>query len=97
MSDTSREPRPRVVLPEQVAVVNVGLPMFGEALRAQGVRVVDVAWRIPAGGDEALVQALTQLYGPAAATVASMATEASALIRSLCILTSSSGDFAPPS
>lgn len=69
MSDTSREPGSRLVLPEQVSVVNVGLPMFGEALRAQGVRVVDVAWRIPAGGDEALVQALTQLYGPAAATV----------------------------
>lgn len=69
MSESSREPAPRVVLPEQVTVVNIGLPAFGEALRAQGVRVVDVAWRIPAGGDETLVQALTHLHGPAAATV----------------------------
>jgi hypothetical protein len=59
----------RVTLPQQLSVVNVGLPMFHEALEAQGTRVLDVDWRIPAGGDTELVRALTQLYGPAAAAV----------------------------
>jgi hypothetical protein len=59
----------RTTIPSQVSVVNVGLPVFGEALRAQQARTVDVAWRIPAGGDDALVAALTQLYGPAASIV----------------------------
>jgi hypothetical protein len=51
------------VLPEQVSVVNVGLPMFADALRAQGVMVQQVDWRIPAGGDLAAVAMLSRLYG----------------------------------
>ncbi|MGH8932566.1 MAG: DUF1116 domain-containing protein [Egibacteraceae bacterium] len=43
--------------------------MLGESLRVQGVEVVDVDWRIPAGGDPALVGALTRLYGPRAAAI----------------------------
>ncbi|MFW6090974.1 MAG: DUF1116 domain-containing protein [Actinomycetota bacterium] len=66
-TDTDRPPR--VTLPRHASVVNVGLAMFAEALQAQHARVVDVDWRIPAGGDESLVRALTRLYGPAAATV----------------------------
>lgn len=50
-------------LPEQVSVVNVGLPMFAEALRAQGVAVQQVDWRIPAGGDLDAVAILSRLYG----------------------------------
>jgi hypothetical protein len=50
-------------LPEHVRVVNVGLSLFGDAVRAQGAEAVDVDWRIPAGGREALVAALTRLYG----------------------------------
>ncbi|HEX6234522.1 MAG TPA: DUF1116 domain-containing protein [Jiangellaceae bacterium] len=71
MNVRNDEPRDQtsVVLPEQLSVVNVGLPLFGDELREQGVRVADVDWRIPAGGDENLVRALTLLYGPAAATV----------------------------
>lgn len=52
-----------VELPEEVRVVNVGLAVFGEAVRAQGAAAVDVDWRIPAGGRPDLVAALTRLYG----------------------------------
>ena len=53
----------RIQLPKQVAVLNVGLGMFAEAIRAQGAAAVDVDWRIPARGDPQLVAALTRLYG----------------------------------
>ncbi|MFC5996322.1 DUF1116 domain-containing protein [Pseudonocardia hispaniensis] len=59
----------QVVLPGEVEVVNVGLPMFADAVREQGRPVQQVDWRIPAGGDAAAVTALTRLYGPAAATI----------------------------
>ena len=58
-----------VSLPEEVRVVNVGLSRFGDALRAQNVEVVDVDWRIPAGGHPELVAALARLYGPCAQKV----------------------------
>ncbi|HWR48577.1 MAG TPA: DUF1116 domain-containing protein [Pseudonocardiaceae bacterium] len=57
------------VLPESVRVVNVGLPMFADALRAQGVPVQHVDWRIPAGGDLAAVATLSRLYGDHACAV----------------------------
>lgn len=50
-------------LPEQISVINVGLPMFAEALRAQEVPVQQVDWHIPAGGDLDLVAVLSRLYG----------------------------------
>ena len=56
-------------LPDTVEVINVGLALFEEALREQGVPVVGVDWRIPAGGDERLVAALARLLGPQAARV----------------------------
>src|SRR5262249_36364156 len=60
MADDSAGP---IQLPEQVAVLNVGLGMFAEAVRAQGAAAVEVDWRIPARGDTQLVAALTRLYG----------------------------------
>lgn len=57
------------VLPDQLSVVNVGLPMFADALRAQGVAVQQVGWRIPAGGDLAVVALLSRLYGALGPTV----------------------------
>ncbi|MDT7597618.1 MAG: hypothetical protein QOJ06_3164 [Pseudonocardiales bacterium] len=51
------------VLPEQIRAVNIGLPMFADALRAQDVAVEHVDWRIPAGGDLAAVATLSRLYG----------------------------------
>jgi hypothetical protein len=57
---TSTTPR---ALPDEIAVVNVGLPMFADAVRAQGGTVTHVDWRPPAGGDPAAVRALTRLHG----------------------------------
>ena len=59
----SDEIAPEVVLPQEVAVVNVGLSLFADAVREQGVAVQQVGWRIPAGGDPELVGALERLYG----------------------------------
>jgi Protein of unknown function (DUF1116) len=50
-------------LPRELAVVNVGLPVFGEAAHRQGATVAQVDWRIPAGGDADLVGVLTRLSG----------------------------------
>lgn len=50
-------------LPEEVRALNVGLPLFGDAVRAQGVPAVDLDWRVPAGGDPDLVSVLTRLHG----------------------------------
>jgi len=63
---TRREPVP---LPGEVRVLNLGLPLFGDAVRAQGAAAVDVDWRIPAGGHPELVAALERLYGPGSARV----------------------------
>jgi len=52
-----------VSLPARVAVVNVGLPLFGDAIREQGAPVISVDWRVPAGGQPAAVAALGRLYG----------------------------------
>jgi hypothetical protein len=58
------QPHPTApALPRTVAVVNVGLPLFAEAVQAQGAPVVAVDWRIPAGGDPAAVAALGRLQG----------------------------------
>src|SRR5438093_1475996 len=56
-------------LPDEVEVVNVGLALFGEAVRAQGALAVDVDWRIPAGGRPDLVAALTRLHGRSASGI----------------------------
>ncbi len=53
-------------LPAQVGVVNVGLPLFAGAVREQGAPVISVGWRVPAGGQPAMVAALGRLYGAAA-------------------------------
>jgi hypothetical protein len=61
-SDASSTATPRG-LDEAGSVINVGLEMFGDALREQGAPAVDVDWRVPAGGDPELVAALTRLHG----------------------------------
>jgi hypothetical protein len=60
---------PKVTLPDEVRVVNVGLSLLGEAIRQQGAAAVDVDWRIPAGGREDHVAALARLYGPLAGRI----------------------------
>jgi hypothetical protein len=58
----SRTP-PAVSLPTDVEVVNIGLPLFAQAVRDQGRPVVQVDWRIPADGEPQAVAALGRLYG----------------------------------
>jgi uncharacterized protein DUF1116 len=58
-----------LVLPGEVEVVNVGLSLFARALADQGRPVVEVDWRIPAGGDPDLVASLRRLYGPRSETI----------------------------
>jgi hypothetical protein len=60
---------PGLVLPETVEVVNVGLPMFADAVRTQGRPVQQVDWRIPANGDPAAIRALTFLHADVAAGI----------------------------
>ncbi|HKE52620.1 MAG TPA: DUF1116 domain-containing protein [Actinomycetes bacterium] len=63
-SASAGAPAPPVAsLPAEVNVVNVGLPLFADAIRDQDGAVVDVEWRIPAGGRPELVAALTRLSG----------------------------------
>jgi hypothetical protein len=64
------KPEP-IALPREVRAVNIGLPLFADALRAQGRPVAEVDWRIPAGGDPDLVAALARLYGPASEQIES--------------------------
>ncbi|HEY3088920.1 MAG TPA: DUF1116 domain-containing protein [Jatrophihabitantaceae bacterium] len=52
-----------VQLPDEIAVINIGLPLFADAVRDQGKPVQQLDWRIPAGGDAGVVAALEQLYG----------------------------------
>jgi hypothetical protein len=56
--------RPVAALPDPVEVVNAGLPLFAEAIAAQGRPVTQLDWRIPAGGDPEAVAALRRLNGP---------------------------------
>lgn len=49
------------VLQEPLRVVNLGLASFAADLRTQGVAVVEVDWRPPAGGDARLAALLAQL------------------------------------
>jgi hypothetical protein len=64
-----------LVLPDAVQVVNVGLPMFAQAVRDQGGSVEQVEWRIPADGDLAAVRDLTRLYGDAGSGIDEANTE----------------------
>jgi hypothetical protein len=50
-------------LPGSVGVVNVGLPLFADAVAEQGAPVIAVDWRVPAGGQPTAVAALGRLYG----------------------------------
>jgi hypothetical protein len=67
MAESNRR-RP-IELPDEVRAVNVGLDLLADAIREQDAPVVDVEWRIPAGGDLDLVRALTRLLGPRAEAI----------------------------
>ena len=55
---------PVVSLPSSVNVINIGLPLFEEAVLAQATNAVGVDWRIPGGGVGDVVAALARLMGP---------------------------------
>ena len=46
---------------QDLAVVNLGLASFAENLRASGVEAVQVAWKPPAGGNKAMIEALDRI------------------------------------
>ena len=69
MTDPNSTATPTVALPDEVRVVNIGLPLFEEAIRDQGVNVVGVDWRIPAAGNDRVIAALARLLGPQAAAI----------------------------
>jgi hypothetical protein len=58
-----------VRLPDEVSVLNAGLPLFARAIADQGRPVVQLDWRIPGGGDPEVVAALRRLSGPRAAVI----------------------------
>ncbi len=63
---TALPPAPEGVhrlLSGSLRVVNVGLSVFEESLKAQGVPVVSVDWRPPAGGDAEMLDLLARLGG----------------------------------
>ena len=45
-----------------VSVINVGLPSFAQELKQQGVPVVDLDWRPPAGGNPKLIALLDKVH-----------------------------------
>jgi hypothetical protein len=44
-----------------IKVVNIGISTFAEDLKAQGVEVVSLDWKPPAGGDEQMLKLLDKL------------------------------------
>jgi hypothetical protein len=49
------------VLSEPVKVINIGLASFAQDLRVQGVAVIEIDWRPPAGGDARLSALLADM------------------------------------
>jgi FdrA protein len=49
------------IIREKPKVINVGIVSFYEALKDQGVEVVHVDWKPPAGGDPDLIRLLEKL------------------------------------
>ena len=58
-----KEPEKRSILKQKLKVINLGIEIFADDLRRQGVEVVSVDWQPPAGGDEELLRLLEKLGG----------------------------------
>lgn len=50
-----------VPLPTELQVINIGLESFAQDLKTQGVAVVQLDWRPPAGGNAKLAALLASL------------------------------------
>lgn len=46
---------------KEVKVINLGLESFAKDLKSQGVKVVHVNWRPPAGGNKKMMSLLNKL------------------------------------
>jgi hypothetical protein len=51
----------KTIIDEDLKVVNIGVSTFADDLRSQGVEVVSVDWRPPAGGDVEMLRLLEKL------------------------------------
>jgi FdrA protein len=45
----------------KIKVINIGLKKFADSLREQGVTLIHVDWKPPAGGDEKILELLDKL------------------------------------
>lgn len=59
----TRSRRVTALFGQELQVVNVGLTLFAEALQQQGIKLVSLEWRPPAGGDAELAALLEKLGG----------------------------------
>ena len=50
-------------LNREVCVINIGIERFAEDLRKDGVPVIQMDWRPPAGGNKRLINLLDSLEG----------------------------------
>lgn len=48
---------------KELKVINIGIDTFPKDLKAQGVDVISVDWRPPAGGDLDMLKLLERLEG----------------------------------
>ena len=69
MNDESMSAPEAPRLPRNVRIVNVGLDLLADSIHRQGREVVTVDWRIPAAGDEQIIDALERLLGRHAARI----------------------------
>lgn len=51
----------KTILTEKLSVINIGISTFADDLHSQGVDVVRVDWKPPAGGDVEMLRLLEKL------------------------------------
>lgn len=56
-----RKSEKKSILKRKLKVINLGIEIFADDLKRQGVKVVSVDWQPPAGGDEELLRLLEKL------------------------------------
>lgn len=56
-----REKKTNNILGEKLKVINIGLELFYDELKSQGVEVLQVDWAPPAGGDKEIAKILESL------------------------------------
>jgi len=50
------------IVDQEIRAINIGLDIFKDALEAQGVKVVQLDWEVPAKGDEKILNILKKMY-----------------------------------